>query len=80
MYVYVCVWVRVFLCLLVFFSWGKVELHGFVHLPVLFADQLQREGTIQNLWTEFRVEIYSRFPTEPDDSLYLQAELFFLMV
>lgn len=45
----VCVYALcVFMCLLVFFSGGKVELHGFVHLPVLFADQLQREGTIQD--------------------------------
>lgn len=47
----VCVCVCIHVCvlnmrLLVFFSRGKVELHGFVHLPVLFTDQLQREGTV----------------------------------
>lgn len=48
----VSVCVRVCVCfparLLVFFSRGKVELHGFVDLPVLFTDQFQGEGTIQN--------------------------------
>lgn len=45
--------VRVCVCLLVFFSRSKVELHGFVDLPVLFADKLEGEGAVQNLWTEF---------------------------
>lgn len=46
----VCVYMHecVCMCLLVFFSRSKVELHGFVHLPVLFADQFKGEGTIQN--------------------------------
>lgn len=38
--------------LLVFFSGSKVELHGFVDFPVLFADELQGERTVENLSTE----------------------------
>lgn len=50
----VCMYVCVFACvetvmlLLVFFRRSEVQLHGFVHLPVLFADKLKGERTVEN--------------------------------
>lgn len=61
-------WVCIGVCFLyvrlfVFFSWSKVELHGFVDLPVLFTDELQGEGTVQNLRTKTSMKLWAGPPS-----------------